>query len=217
MIDHGFLGRLPRSVAEEILATSPRVHYPTGSVSFSEPDGARLAIVASGIVRTFMSTGDGRQITIRYAGPGELVGQLNTNGDGIATTVQALEPSTLVHLDLARMDAIVRRHPEVSLVMIEELAERLRQAYRTLAARAFASVRARVARDLLERARVSGRLAAGAGIPVTQQALADATGSVREVVARAVSELRRTGAIATRHNSITILDVETLAGEADYA
>ena len=45
---------------------------------------------------------------------------------------------------------------------------------------------------------------------VTQQSLADATGSVREVVARALRELRREGAIATADDGLTILDPDAL-------
>ena len=59
-----------------------------------------------------------------------------------------------------------------------------------------------------------GRDQRGLVLPVTQQALADATGSVREVVARAVRELRRRGAIATQSDGIKILDPDALAAES---
>ncbi len=49
---------------------------------------------------------------------------------------------------------------------------------------------------------------------VTQQALADATGSVREVVARALRELRLLGVIETSVSGVTILRVDALISEA---
>jgi len=49
---------------------------------------------------------------------------------------------------------------------------------------------------------------------VTQQALADATGSVREVVVRALRELRLLGVIETNGSLITILRVNRLIDEA---
>ena len=72
-------------------------------------------------------------------------------------------------------------------------------------------VRVRVARDLLERAKMSGPLVAGLHLAVTQQSLADATGSVRELVARALRELRQEGAVATADDGITVLDPDVLS------
>src|SRR5438132_532990 len=56
----------------------------------------------------------------------------------------------------------------------------------------------------------SGPVVAGLHLAVTQQSLADATGSVREVVARALRELRREGAIATADDGITVVDPDAL-------
>ncbi len=72
-------------------------------------------------------------------------------------------------------------------------------------------VRARVARDLLERANITGMpLRAGLHLDVTQQALADATGSVREVVARALRELRSEKVIGSLGDGVTTLDFDAL-------
>ncbi|TMF33337.1 MAG: Crp/Fnr family transcriptional regulator, partial [Chloroflexi bacterium] len=120
-------------------------------------------------------------------------------------------PSVVLHLDVDRAQALAQRRPELSQAFIDELVSRLRFAFRALAASAFMPVRVRVARDLLERAKMSGPLVAGLHVAVTQQSLADATGSVREVVARALRELRREGAVATADDGITVLDPDVLS------
>ena len=70
------------------------------------------------------------------------------------------------------------------------------------AVNAFGSVRQRVAAHLLDlasdRQRPGGRLVAH----VSQQELADAAGSVREVVARALRDLRVAGIVATAADSV---------------
>jgi CRP/FNR family transcriptional regulator, cyclic AMP receptor protein len=43
-------------------------------------------------------------------------------------------------------------------------------------------------------------------VPITQQELADAVGTVREVVVRVLGELRRDGVVRTERNCIVILD-----------
>ena len=77
-------------------------------------------------------------------------------------------------------------------------------------------MRARVARDIVERATLSGPLCAGAHLRVTHQALADATGSVREVVARTLRELSREGVITTGGGGVTVLDPDGLTKVAGY-
>jgi CRP-like cAMP-binding protein len=78
------------------------------------------------------------------------------------------------------------------------------------------SVRARVARDIIERARLSGPIRSGVHLAVTHQSLADASGSVREVVARTLRKLSRDGVIATAGGGVTIVDPEALTNLAGY-
>jgi CRP/FNR family transcriptional regulator len=98
-----------------------------------------------------------------------------------------------------------------------ELAGRLRAEGEVLeqtAVNAFGSVRQRVAAHLLDlasdRQRPGGRLVAH----VSQQELADAAGSVREVVARALRDLRVAGIVATAADSVVILDPARLYAES---
>ena len=210
----GFLGRLPVELVDEITESAATVYYPKGTISFPASEGAQPAVVLSGLLRYYLATSTGRQITIRYIGVGDLAGTVNPYGPGLSTAIQAVEPSLLLHLDRPLLDALMRRRPDFASELLEELAIRLRFAYGALAATAFTPVRARVARDLLERARASDSLRPGLRLQVTQQALADATGSVREVVTRAIGELRREGVIATDAAGISILDPGALVAEA---
>ena len=50
--------------------------------------------------------------------------------------------------------------------------------------------------------------------PIGQQDLADAVGTVREVVVRALRELREAGVLRTGRGAIVVLDPERLAREA---
>lgn len=210
----GFLSRLSDTMFYEITESAATVSYPKGTMGFPPHDGAQPAVVLSGLLRYYLATADGSQVTIRYIGVGDLVGTVTPYGSGLSTGIQAVEPTLVLHLDRGRLESNARTRPDFAWELIDELSRRLRFAYSALAATAFTSVRARVARDLLERARASNRLRAGVRLQVTQQALADATGSVREVVTRALRELRRMDAIATDAGGISILDPDALAAEA---
>jgi CRP/FNR family transcriptional regulator, cyclic AMP receptor protein len=210
----GFLGRLPPELAADLVSSGPLIRYPAGSVSAPARDAPWAAIVVSGLIRQYMPIADGRQVTIRYARAGDLVGNSSAGSMSVSVEIEAVETSDLVHLDLARLQHNARLEPELSMALVEELSNRLRHAYRTLASNTFATVRSRVARDLLERSFEAEAPQPGARLRVTQQALADATGSVREVVGRALRELRIRGLIKTGHSGITILDIDALIREA---
>jgi CRP/FNR family transcriptional regulator len=93
---------------------------------------------------------------------------------------------------------------------VEEISLRVQDAYATLAASCFGSMAERVGRQLLDLAAedpVAQRLVAR----VTQQNLADGVGTVREVVARTLAQLRAVGLIETHTGEVLILDPERLA------
>jgi CRP/FNR family cyclic AMP-dependent transcriptional regulator len=102
----------------------------------------------------------------------------------------------------------------VSWAIAEFVTRRLYENLEQTAVNAFGSVRQRVAAHLLDlastRQEPAGRLAAR----VSQQELADAAGSVREVVAWVLRELRTAGIIATAVDHIVILDATRLYAES---
>lgn len=212
----GFLARLSAQLAGEVTSHAPLVHYPAGSVSAPVGDALWAGVVVFGVFRQYLPMSNGRQLTIRYARAGALVGSPDAETPHLRAEIEAVEPSGLLHLDMARILRTARSEPELSLALADELTSRLAQAYRILAVTAFATVRSRVARDLLERMGRENLRRPGAHLRVTQQALADATGSVREVVARALRDLRRQGLIDADQSGITVLKPDELIAEAGY-
>ena len=206
----GFLARLAPEVVDLLIDSSTMIDYPVGAVV----SPVRAAIVLLGLLGYVLLEPDGRQLTIRYVGPGDLVGTMGSREAEPITGAEAIEPSVLVQLEPDLLRSIAARRPEVGLAMIDELTGRLRSAYRTLASMSFGTVRSRIARDLIERARAGPGLRPGAEVQVTQQDLGQSVGSVREVVARSLAQLRDAQVIASHRSSITILDLTRLLHEA---
>lgn len=210
----GFLSRLTPELAAELVNLSRSAFYPAGTILSPSVDGTGPALLVSGAMRYFLAGPDGRQITLRYLSPGDLAGTVIKEQSPLSTRLEVLRPAVLLHLDAGRLRGLVAREPSLAEAMLNETVVRLRAAYGALAARAFSDVRARVARDLVERARMSGPLEPGMHVEVTQQSLADATGSVREVVARAMRRLRDDGLVAGNSEGITIVDPVALSKAA---
>jgi CRP/FNR family transcriptional regulator len=178
--------------------------------------GSHLELVITGLVRGFLQGADGRTLTIRYARPGALLGTVSLFDVRYAMpgSTQALVPSSLVQLRPDVVLAAVDRDPRLARALLEDLSARVQEYIAQIHQRAFASVRQRVARHLLDLAserQVGPDLVA----PITQQDLADAVGSVREVVVRALGDLRGEGTVETRRRGIVILAPDRLLEAMD--
>jgi CRP/FNR family transcriptional regulator, cyclic AMP receptor protein len=205
-----FLGRLTPDLIGDLVQSSHSAWYPVGTILPPAPEGLGPALVLAGRLRFYLSAPDGRQLTVHYALPGDIVGTVIRDQPHVTARLEVLRPATLLHLDEEHFRWLASRNITLSSALLTETVERLRAVYRMLAARAFTSVRVRVARDLVERADMCGGLRPGTHLSVTHQSLADATGSVREVVARAIRDLRHESVIASNGDGITVLDPAAL-------
>ena len=211
---HSFLARLPPEVRDGLRAEGERADYPAGTTVYRAGSAPQAALVVRGLLRVFLTSVEGRQVTVRYARPGDVLGIAVLVGGPASTSVQAVEPSSVFRISARTLIAAARRDPRVSWAIAEELNRRLYEVLEQTAVNAFGSVRQRVATHLLDLASAQqhprGRLAAR----VSQQELADAAGSVREVVARVLRDLRVAGIVATTADSVVILDPARLYAES---
>jgi len=209
-----FLAELPPELVAELRAEGGRADYPAGTTVYRAGDDPQAGLVVRGLIRVYLSSPGGRQVTVRYARPGDVLGVAVLVGGPARTGVQTVEPSSVFRISTRTLTAAARRDPRVSWAIAEELNRRLFGVLEQTAVNAFGSVRQRVAAHLLDlasdRQRPHGRLAAH----VSQQELADAAGSVREVVARTLRDLRVAGIVATGADSVVILDPARLYAES---
>ena len=208
------LAQFPAELGARLRAEGERMDYPAGTTVYRAGANPQAALVVRGLLRVFLSSPEGRQVTVRYARPGDVLGIAVLVGGPAGTSVQTLEPSSVLRIGARTLIAAARRDPRVSWIIAEELNRRLYEVLDQTAVNAFGSVRRRVAAHLLDlasdRQRPDGPLVAH----VSQQELADAAGSVREVVARALRDLRRAGVVATSADRIEILDPARLHAES---
>ena len=209
-----FLAGLPPELAGRLRAEGERADYPAGTTVYRPRSSPQAVLVVRGLVRVYLASVEGRQVTVRYARPGDVLGIAVLVGGPANVGAQAVEPSSLVRISSRALTAAAGRDPRVAWAIAEELNRRLYDTLEQTAVNAFGSVRQRVAAHLLDLASAQqqprGRLAAR----VTQQELADAVGSVREVVARVLRDLRLEGMVATAADRVEILDAACLHAES---
>jgi CRP/FNR family cyclic AMP-dependent transcriptional regulator len=214
-VSKSHLRGLPLEVLDGLMTEAVRMKIPAGSVTHLEGENApHLELVISGVLRVFVTAPDGRTMTVRYCRPGALIGALS-----LFVTEFAMPATTqaLVDAELLKMSpTIARRAAEgdlrVARALLNELSERARSFIYEIPGSAFATVRQRVARHLLDLAsehdpeRASAHGGQELMVPVSQQELADAVGTVREVVVRVLRELRQEGVVRTERDRMVIID-----------
>jgi CRP/FNR family cyclic AMP-dependent transcriptional regulator len=212
---------LPGEVLDELMRGTVRTKIPAGSLMHREGETARhLYLVVSGVVRVFVTSPDGRMMTVRYCRPGGLIGAMSLFATQFAMpgTTQALLDAELLKMS----PEVVRRLGEVDVrvarAFLRELSERAWSFIHEIPGSTFATVRQRVARRLLDLASDQG---ADQGtreliVPVTQQELADAVGTVREVIVRVLRELRQEGVVRTERDRMVIIDPARLIDEQGW-
>ncbi len=185
-----------------------------GTLTYRPAADPRAALVVSGLFRVYYESSDGRQVTIRYARPGDVLGVVAAAGGPAPVHTQALTDATRLVMDMETLRSLARHDPEVAWGMVEELSRMVYSLWHELADTAFASVPQRVARHLLEIAATQQESGAPLVARVSQQELADLAGSVREVAARALRDLRSEGIVRVTRAGITVLDPSRLAERA---
>jgi CRP/FNR family transcriptional regulator len=205
LLRRGCWASVPAGTIESLTDGGRVVDFPAGHTVYAEADAERLAVVLQGLLRVYMHASDGRQVTVRYVRRGDLLGGPALVGGPAPVFVQAVTPGEAFFFDIDRVKRVARSDASVAWALAEESVHRLYDILEELAGNAFASVRQRVARHLLDLAAsrpASGRLTAF----VSQQDLANSVGSVREVVARVLAELRKERLVRTAPGRVEILD-----------
>lgn len=195
-----------------------RDHAP-GAVVLSQGEPcAGLGIVVHGQVRLLRSSPAGREQVLRIVGPGRSFNDIAaTDGGPNAASVIAGLASRVALLPRAALLRLLDERPDVARTMIELAARRERGALETVEDAALHSVSGRVARLLLRCATRDQQLIDGAPdacAHITQQDIAALTGSVREVVQRALKDLEQAGAIRLGRADVSILDTSILETRA---
>ena len=213
-MNRSFLGKLPGELIDQLIQEGERLDYPPGTTFYREGSAPRAMVVITGLIRVFMTSSQGRQVTVRYARDSDVLGIALVVGGPLNVSAQTLAPSSLFGINARALLDAAREDARVALALAEELNRRLDDTLQQTAINAFGSVKQRIASHLLDLASAEQRPQARLVARVSQQELADAIGSVREVAARALRDLRVAGILATSSDSVLILDAGRLYDES---
>jgi CRP/FNR family transcriptional regulator, cyclic AMP receptor protein len=207
-----FMSLLSERNRRRLLEGSTKDVYREGTVIFHPESAGRAFLVDRGLSRGYTTVPDGRQATITFFHSKELIGGTSIVSHPPKIFVQVVARSTMTALNIETVRALAATDNEVLRAVGVHLAARIRNAYRLIAIRTLGDIRERLAYDLLDRACRSQLVVGRLEVEATQADLALSIGSVREVVGRTLSGLRKEGIVDTEPGVIRVLDPLRLAG-----
>lgn len=202
-----------------VLARAARLQrYARGQVIFIEGEPcAGLYLVATGDVKIFKVSGQGREQILQQLGPGDTFNEVAVlDGGPNPASAAAITDATLYCVPRDEVRCLAQRYPTLAWALIESLARRTRHLVNMIEDLALRSVKARLARLLLAEAeRTRGADTLDRSRMVSQADMAARLGTVREMVGRALRDLADEGLIRFDRHRIVIVDRSGLAAAAD--
>jgi CRP/FNR family cyclic AMP-dependent transcriptional regulator len=169
----------------------------------------RIAALLSGVARVFVWAEPRRQVTVEYAGSGQIIGLAGVISGRDDMGAEAVTPCRVALVSVEHVRSTLARHPEAAWPLIEWAAGRSIDLMLNVVHGVHGRVRSRVARHLLD---LSILATDGTTVaPVTHRQLAEAAGTAREVVTRTLGDLMHMGLVTTGPGHIALLDPEALA------
>ena len=188
--------------------------FERGEQMLGTHDGASATfIVAAGAARVSRVTPDGRSIAVALIDTGELYGRLPFDATPAGERVDALERVTVLRINAADFEAVLRAEPGIAIAVLGGLSKRLRASARRLEGLAFHQVPARLARVLIDLSDRYGKVTATGvrvDVRITHGQLAELVATTRETLTKVAGWLRAEGVASLERRQIWISDYAAL-------
>lgn len=199
-----FAGLTEEDLAEVARHVHAR-HYEAGQVIILEGDDCPgLYIVTAGRVRVYKASPAGKQQVLRIMAPFDSFNDVPVfDGGPNPASAEALDDAQVAFLSKEDAERLLATRASFGPAMLRVFAMRLRHLTSLVEDLSFHSVRARLARALLQSAQ--------AGVSeLTQRELADMVGTTREVAGRDLRQMEDEGLIRLTRGRTELLDAARL-------
>jgi CRP-like cAMP-binding protein len=214
-----FAGLEPAVLADLAVAARPCRAKRDGFFFLEDQPATTLYVLVSGWVKLTQVTPQGREIILRFVGPGQLFGAIGSlNHTPYPASAQVVEDALALTWQIDTLRAFAERTPRLALNMLEILAGRmqhLQDRYRQLATQ---RVEPRLAHSLLRLADQAGRQLPGGillDIRLSREDLAKMNGTTLYTASRILSRWEQEGLVKSRRERVLIRDLQGLAAVAE--
>ena len=207
-LSRSFLGSLEPAMVNAVASRAAGLSFGRGEAVVSENELHWTGLMICGAARVFLYTPDGRQVTLRHAGIGSTIGLAALLSDA-TVSAEALTACDVLQFDTDHLIRMANRSPSLAMAIVAEIGSVVMWDYAGIAFRMDAGVRQRLARYLLESTMASEQ-SARLIVLASHEQLADAIGSVREVVSRHLARFEAEALVSLDRGRIRLVDAEKL-------
>lgn len=199
-----YFDTMPDFLLEQIVNHMQLREYERGEVFFWEGDPCDgLYVILQGSAKIYRLSSQGRQYIVRMLQEGDTFAEVPAfDGGANPVNVEALETCSAWVVDSETLRGLILSHPQFAQKVLVNFGTMLRGMVRKVSEMAFYQVTHRLARLISELPPDE----MGTASLMTQEQMAARLGTVREVVARSLKELERSGAIQVENRRIRIVD-----------
>lgn len=205
-----FWNKLTGEQQERIKASVKTVKYKKNSLIYAKnQECLGLIRVLKGSIKTYMSSPDGREITIYTLKKGDtdlLSAACVANKISFETQMTASEDSELMVIPASYLARLKEENIDVKCYIYEQLGERFLNVICNLQEILFVPVESRIIRFLLQLSEETGR----SEIKTTHEKIAGEINSSREVVSRILKDLEREGALQLERGKVILKNKDYL-------
>ncbi|MFN3966363.1 MAG: Crp/Fnr family transcriptional regulator [Endomicrobiia bacterium] len=205
---------LSRQNLRKILNITKRKKIPKNKIVFTENTyGNKLYILVSGRIKIFGQSKNRKKI-FTYLEPNEFFGELALLGEKIrSASAEAVLDSELLIIEKNDFVKLLKKYPNIALNLLSVLCKRLYHADKEIELLSFQDVFGRIVQILLRLSKQYGKNTPQGrkiNLIIGHTELAELAGTVREMVTRALTNLKKLGCIDIVNKQIIILDENKL-------
>ena len=209
----GWFCSLGSAVLADLELATSTIALPSQASLFTQGEDARcLYLICSGYLKLTAGRSDDKQMIVRVAGPGSMLGLYAVLSHGMyEVSAQSLTPAQLRPVERDRFLSFLRNHKEAQLRAVQCICQEYRFALQDACRIALAeTVAARLAKLLTELAHQIGEHTDSGEfrfpLLLTHEEMASMTCTTRETVTRTLGQFRKEGWISIEDSMVTLHD-----------
>ena len=225
-LDRSLIAALPvfnamgEAELDDVIAHAKAQRIPKGTAAFRQGDIAEaFFVLLHGRLKVVKVTPQGEQLIIRFVHPGDIYGITKAlRREDYPATAIAVVDSVALAWPAQIWDDFMASHPTFAVNVMQTMGERLQEAHTRLKELSTEEVEHRVAHAVLRLVTQSGRQTEEGVLvdfPITQQDLAEASGTTLHSVSRILSAWESAGLVTVGRRKIVVRDVQGLSKLAE--
>ena len=205
---------------DAVIAHAKAQRVPKGAAVFRQGEKATaFFVLLHGRLKVVKTTPHGEQMIIRFVHPGDIYGIAKAlrREDYPATVIAVVDSVTLVW-PAEIWDEFMASHPTFAVNVMQMMGDRLQEAHARIKELSTEEVEHRVAHTVLRLITQSGKQTDEGVLvdfPITQQDLAEASGTTLHSVSRTLSAWESAGLVSVGRRKIVVRDADALSALAE--